>query len=258
MSIFDNLAYKSTGNEWLPKVIEAVETGYEGKRRPLGIMKKNSFSPSSIGYKHNRCPRLWVMKFAGKYEEQATGTLQSLGIMNHGTNAGDRIQESFKHAGVAKHLEKEIKNVDPPIRGFIDAVIEIDGEEIIIEIKTTRTEAFRSRTLRMVGPPYQMYQILIYMYLENAKNGVLLYENTNDKRLLAVPVEMTDENRQAVEDAFEWMRLVWDAHEKGLMPARPWKQTSANCADCPLFNECWGENAPPEDIKIKSMRVHNW
>jgi CRISPR/Cas system-associated exonuclease Cas4 (RecB family) len=103
-----------------------------------------------------------------------------------------------------------------------------------------------------------MYQVLMYMYLMNVNKGVLLYENTNDKRLLAVPVEMTEENTMIVESAFEWMRKVWEAHLNGLMPARPWKQTSPNCADCPLFNECWGENSPPEDIKIKSMQVHNW
>ena len=257
MSLFDNITYKQQ-DDILEKIITAVEDGYAAKRRPSGVVKKNSFSPSSIGYKHNRCPRLWVMKFAGKYVEQDTVNLTSIAVMDNGTNRGNRIQEALDHAGIATALEHEITYSDPPIRGFADVMAKIDGEPVVIEIKTTRTEAFESRVHSMKGPPYQMYQLLMYMYIEGIDKGVLLYENNNDRRLLAVPVDMTDDNRAAVERAFEWMRKVWDAHEKGLMPARPWKKTSPNCADCPLFDECWGENAPPEDIKIKSMAVHNW
>lgn len=258
MTLFDNLAYKTSNNDWLPKIIEAVEEGYNAKRRPLGIMKKNSFSPSSIGYKHNRCPRLWAMKFAGKYEEQETTDLEGIARMDHGTQAGNRIQDALQESGVAKELEYEIKFSDPPIRGFADVMAEIDGEPVVIEVKTTRTEAFESRKHSMKGPAYQMYQVLLYMFIEGIDKGVLLYENTNDKRLLAVPVTMTEDNKAAVEKALNWMRTVWKAHLDGLMPARPWKKTSPNCADCPLFNECWGDNAPPEDIKIKSMAVHSW
>ena len=256
MSLFDNLAYK-TQDDLLQKIIDAVEEGYDAKRRPEGVVHKKSFSPSSIGYKHNRCPRLWVMKFAGRYREQDTASLQSLGVMSGGTASHERIQSALEVSGVVRQLEKEITYSDPPIRGFADVIADVDGEEVIIEIKTTRTEAFESRKHNMKGPAYQMYQLLLYMYIEDIDKGVLLYENNNDKRLLAVPVNMTDENRQAVENALEWMRKVWDAHEKGLIPARPWKKTSPNCADCPLFNECWN-NEPREDIKIKSMAVHNW
>lgn len=255
MSLFDNLAYRSQ-DDLLKKIIQVIEDGYAAKRRPREIIKKNSFSPSSIGYMHNRCPRLWAMKFAGRYYEEDNTSLQSIGVMSGGTGSHERIQEAMEHSGVVKNIELEITNEDPPIRGFVDVLAEFDGEDIPIEIKTTRTEAFQSRMLKMKGPPYQMYQILIYMYILKAKRGVLLYENTNDKRMLAVPVEMTDENRGAVEKALEWMRKVWQAHKEDKLPARPWKKTSPNCAGCPLFNECWSE--PREDIKIKSMSVHPW
>lgn len=256
MSIFDNLLYKSQ-DDILEKIIQAVETGYEAKRRPTDKkVKKTSFSPSSIGYRHHRCPRLWAMKFSGDYYEKDTASLQSLGVMNGGTAAHERIQSALEAAGVVKELEREITYSDPPIRGFADVIAEFDETPVVIEIKTTRTEAFQSRTLSMKGPAYQMYQLLIYMYIEGIKNGVLLYENNNDKRLLAVPVTLTEENIAIVEAALDWMRKVWDAHENGLLPNRPWKQTSPNCAECPMFDACWSE--PREEIKIKSMAVHNW
>lgn len=257
MTLFDNLAYKTTNNHWLPKIIEAVETGYASQRRPVAIVKKKSFSPSSIGYKHNRCPRLWAMKFAGRYFEDDNTSLQSLGVMSGGTASHERIQTALENAGIVKELEREVTYSDPPIRGFADAIVEIDGEPVVVEIKTTRSEAFQSRTLSMKGPAYQMYQVLIYMYIEGIDKGVLLYENNNDKRLLAVPVEMTPENRAAVEKVFEWMRKIWDAHKADQVPARPWKKSSPNCADCPLFKACW-EDEPREDVKIKSMVVHPW
>lgn len=255
MSLFDNLAYKSQ-DEYLQKVIDAVEEGYAAMRREPEIIEKNSFSPSSVGYMHNRCPRFHAMRFAGRYLYKDEPSLQSLGVMNNGTLAGDRIQKALETAGIVEELEKEVLYDDPPIRGFIDAVVNIDGERIIVEVKTTRTEAFQSRVLSMKGPAYQMYQLLIYMYIENVQRGMLLYENNNDKRMLAVPVEMTDENREAVEKVFEWMRKIWAAHKEDQLPARPWKQSSPNCAGCPLFDACWSE--PREDIKLKSMTVHKW
>lgn len=257
MTIFDNPVFKSN-HEILKALIPAVERGYAAMKRPDGIIEKTSFSPSSIGYKHNRCPRLWAMKFAGKYESQETTSLQSLGVMDAGTVAHERIQNALTEAGVVKELEYDLRHDDPPIHGYVDAIVELDGHDVVVEIKTTRTEAWQSRANKMVGPAYQMYQLLTYMYLLKIDRGVLLYENSNDRRLLAVPVDMTDENRTAVENMFEWLRKVWKAHQDGLMPARPWKMTSPNCADCPLFNACWGENAPPEDIKIRSMAVHPW
>lgn len=255
MSIFDNFLKRE--DEILDRIIEAVETGYESMRRPNDEpVKKNSFSPSSIGYMHNRCPRLWAMKFSGDYYEKDTASLQSLGVMNGGTAAHERIQSALEAAGVVKELEKEITFKDPPIRGFADVIAELDGTPVVVEIKTTRSEAFQSRSLSMKGPAYQMYQLLIYMYIENIENGILLYENNNDKRLLAVPVKLTDENREAVEKVFEWMRKVWSASQEGLLPNRPWKQTSPNCKGCPMFDACWSE--PREEIKIRSMAVHAW
>lgn len=255
MTIFDNLMYK-TEDEFLKKTIDAVERGYATMRRPVEVIKKNSFSPSAVGYKHNRCPRYHAMRFAGRYRFDDQPALQSLGVMNSGTAVHERIQGALEASGIVKELERETTYSDPPIRGFIDAIVEIDGEEFPVEIKSTRDEAFRWRVLRMNGPAYQMYQLLIYMYIENYDKGILLYENNNDKRLLAVPVYMTDENREAVEKVLDWMRKIWKAHEEDKLPARPWKQTSPNCADCPFFKECWDE--PREDIKIKSLVVHPW
>lgn len=255
MKLFDNLAYKTT-DDFLIKIIDAVEEGYAGMRRPDELLKKNSFSPSAVGYKHNRCPRFHAMRFAGRYTSNDKASLQSLGVMNSGTAVHERIQGALENSGIVKQLEKETTYSDPPIRGFIDAIVEIDGETIIVEIKSTRDEAFRSRVVKMKGPSYQMYQLLIYMYIENVDKGVLLYENNNDKRLLAVPVLMTDENRAKVEEVLEWMRKIWSAHEQDKLPARPWKVTSPNCADCPLFEACWGEDR--EDVKIRSMREHVW
>lgn len=256
MTIFDNLAFKPK-SEVLQKTIDAIETGYEQMRRPNEILSKNSFSPSAVGYMHNRCPRYHAMRFAGRYENKDTASLQSLAVMDGGTQAHERIQNALLAAGVAKEVEREITYDDPPIRGFVDVIADYgDGEVVPIEVKTTRTEAFQSRAWKMKGPAYQTYQLLIYMYILGVKRGILLYENNNDKRLLAIPIEMTDENRGAVEKVFDWMRKVWKAHLDGLLPARPWKQTSPNCAQCPLFDACWSE--PREDIKIKSMAVHPW
>lgn len=257
MGLFKNLRYKNVGSLDTKKIADAVEAGYASKLRGDHVMHKVSFSPSSLVYGSGRCPRRWVMAFKGEYTAQDTFDTSSYAVVDHGTSAHTRIQAALEISGVVIEEEKEIKNEDPPIRGYIDNIIEIDGVQIPLEIKTTRQEAFEWRITSMKPTGHHMYQLLTYMKILGSKVGAFLYENKNDNSLLVIPVEMDEVNEQVINDAFEWMRLVHKQYEDGKLPARPWKQTSPNCKQCPLFKACW-EDAPEGDVKIKPMKVHKW
>lgn len=257
MELIKNLAYKREVGFNVQRLIDCIEEGYESKRRKTGRFQKYSFSPSSIAYGSGRCARRWVMSFRGEWESVDNNSAASLAVMNQGQGAHQRIQDALKVSGVVLEEELEVKSDDPPIRGYVDNIVEIDGEKIVVEIKTTRSESFEPKIYSMKAAYYHMYQLLIYMKILGIRNGAFIYENKNDNSLLVIPVTLDDFNESIVDKALAWMRKVWDTYENGDLPTRPWKKTSQNCAQCPLFDACWKE-APDGNVDIKPMSVYKW
>ena len=214
------------------------------------------------------CPRRWYLSFSGaEFDESADAV--GIANMENGSAFHDRIQKLFTDAGIMAEEEKELIVEDPPIRGFIDAIAEIDGVRAVGEFKSTRDESFVHR--RYSGNPmaYHLYQVLIYMYFEKIDQGFLFYENKNDQTFLTIPIRMNDYTRKIIEDAIEWMRKVhgnWkkdviDEDEDGNpvvsyenLPTRPWTRRNKNCQQCPVFNECW-ENRPDGEVDLPPMEV---
>lgn len=256
-NLFANLRYKKVNEFDSKKLADAILKGYESKLRGDRVVKKVSFAPSSLAWKSGRCPRRWVLAFQGEHIGKDTVTATSAAVMDQGQGAHSRIQEALGESGILIEEEKEIVHDDPPIRGFIDAIVEIDGVEIPVEIKTTRDEAFVWRLTSMKPTQYHYYQLLTYMRILDYKVGAFVYENKNDNTLLVIPIEMNEENEQIIDAALEWMRNVYKTYEDGDMPMRPWKQTSPNCQDCPFYKACW-EEVPEGNVKIKPMVVHKW
>lgn len=234
-----------------------IESGYLTHVRPNEVVKKTSFAPSSIGYDGNgRCPRYWYMAFEGKYVSEETTDAMGMATMLNGRDAGERIANIIGDAGSLVATEVEVKLSDPPIRGYIDALVRVGDEVVVGEIKTTRQEIFVLRQNTMKPLPYHLYQLLIYMKATNKKKGFLLYENRNDLSFLIIPIEWSDRYEKILEDALDWLREVranWEA-EGDTLPKRPFTQKSKQCKQCPLFNECWN-NLGEGIVEIKPMAV---
>lgn len=234
-----------------------VEDGYMANVRDVGIVKKETFAPSSIGYDGNgRCPRYWYMAFEGKYVFEETTDAMGMATMMNGRYAGERFGEVFEKSGSLVALEVEMRMEDPPIRGYIDALVRLDDEILVGEFKTTRQEMFVHRQNTMKPLPYHLYQLLIYMKATGKRRGFLFYENRNDLSFLIIPVEMNERNEKILEDALEWLRKVrknWEA-EGDTLPVRPFTRKSKQCKQCPVFKECW-DNLGDGEVVIEPMAV---
>jgi CRISPR/Cas system-associated exonuclease Cas4 (RecB family) len=244
-------------------IAKLVERGYMANVRETKVSKKETFAPSSIGYDGNgRCPRYWYMAFEGKYVFEETTDAMGMATMMNGRYAGERFGEVFEASGSLVALEVEMKMEDPPIRGFIDALVRLENEEtgesevVVAEFKTTRSEMFIHRETSMKPLVYHLYQILLYMRATGKDKGFLFYENRNDLSFLVIPVEMNERNAKLLDDALDWLREVranWEA-EGDTLPTRPFTQKSKQCKNCPVFNECWN-NLPEGTVTIKPMVV---
>lgn len=206
--------------------------------RQNGFTKKKSFAPSGVGYGSGTCPRYWYHAFHGAnfvYDN----TAQQRANMDAGTAAGERIAKLFKEAGMLNAAEFKIINEDPPIFGYGDLAVTWQGEQMVGEVKTTRTEMFQTRASTMAAPGYQLIQLLIYMKVLGKEKGFFVIENKNDHGILILPIKMTEANNKLVEDVFEWMRVVKAASDADTMPTRPFTKSSKECKSCPVSGDCW-------------------
>lgn len=251
---------KSFGVQELSDLLEkaARENGRENK-----FTKKVSFAPSGIGYGSGTCPRYWYYAFNGAdfvYDASA----QQIAMMDAGTAAGERIAKLLDHAGILVEAEKPVRHEDPPIGGFIDAIVDWKGEEVVVEVKTTNDTAWNYRFTQMKVPGYQLIQLLIYMRVEKKDKGFFIVENKNDHGWLVVPIKMNDELNALTDYIFEWMRTTKANADEGKLPTRPFTPKSKQCKSCPVWDTCWagykrgsvnGTDPAPGEITLLPLEV---
>lgn len=271
--IVASLRFKSEGESGFTakKLEEAIEKGYMTQARESKFTTKKSFAPSSVGYGHGTCARYWYQAFNGAFFNEK---IDALGVanMSNGSAGHDRLEKVFEDAGVLVAKEVKMTLNDPPIFGFIDVMVKIDGETVVGELKTARSESFEWRKNTMKPMGNHLYQILIYMKATGKNKGFMFYENKNDQTYLVLPVTMNPRNEKIINDAFDWLRLVhknWkDNHDawennpeshdlNAKIPQRPWTKRNKICRNCPLYEACWPEDgeAPTSDVVIPPMEV---
>jgi len=221
------------------KMNELLESASARLGRETKWTQKTSFAPSSFYPKGNGvCPRYWFYAFHGEIMEY-DNTARQRANMDSGTAAGERIAALYDEAGILIEAEKELRHDDPPIHGYIDLIVDWQGEEMVGEVKTTITESWAVRRANMKAPTYQLIQLLIYMYVMKREKGFFVVENKNTHELLIIPVKMNDKNREFIEGVFDWMRKVKANSDTHRLPKRPFTQKSANCKSCPVRKACW-------------------
>lgn len=202
---------------------------------------KTSFAPSGLGYS-GVCPRYWYYAFNGT-EFVYNSDARAVANMDNGTAAGERLAKLLDKAGLLVDAEIEVNTIGndkfPPIRGYIDAVVNWKGEEVVVEVKTTNNNVWNWRVSKNEVPPYQMVQLLIYMYVTDHEKGFFMTENKDTHELFILPIRMNDEYRKIVEDIFDWMRKVKANADEKTLPIRPFTPGSKECKGCPVKDTCW-------------------
>lgn len=259
--ISKGLRLKNTKGLNAAEIADVIEKGYLAKRRPSSPWtQKKTFSPSTIAYGHGTCPRYWTTAFNGL--DTFTDSTDALGVanMSYGSHAHDEIQEIFEQAGLLVEAEQEITIQDPPIRGYLDAIVNWKGEEVVCEIKTTRAESFAFKETSRKPSANHLIQLLIYLKATGIQRGFLLYMNKNDQTFLVIPVELDTANEKIINDVFEWLRTVRAAYENNQTPKRPFRKNKETglpsnkiCNACPVQAVCFA--GPEGEVAIARMEV---
>lgn len=239
-------------------LIEKINSGYIAKQEPK-YTKKKTFAPSSLVYGHGECPRYWYFAFEGNIFE-SNNDAYDVANMTAGVKSHDRIQQAMLDSGIAKQYldddnnpttEFRVTHSDPPIFGWGDAMLVIDDEEIIGEIKTMKSEAFENYKVKGEPADYHVKQLIIYMKVLKKAKGVLIYENKNNHDLLVFPIEVTNKYKEWIDRTFEWMRLVHKSWKNQELPQKNYRSNSKICKNCPVKTVC--NTSEPGIVKIESL-----
>lgn len=232
---------------------DLLEKTYLDQRREPGDYARRGFTPSSLGYKAGRCPRRWFYDFSGGVVREEDMDVISVANMAYGTQAHERLQELFEQSGILVEAERKIAIEYPPINGFVDLIVNWEGDEAVGEIKTTMQESFVSKQAKNKPAGYHLLQLLIYMKALGITKGFLLYENKNMQNLLIIPVNWNAVNEQIANETWEWMETVYDAFKEGQLPKRPFKKSGTVCANCPFQKHCWDDETGVVDLPLLSV-----
>jgi len=230
------------------KLGQLLDDAYQKQSRDPSDRKKVSFAPSGIGYGAGTCPRQWFYAFTGGVIREDDTDSMGIANMSYGTDAHTRLQKVFKDSGILVEAERQIYTVDdttefPPINGYIDLIIDWQGEECVGEIKTTMQESFISKRSKNAPAGYHLLQVLIYMRVLGLNKGFIIYENKNNQQLLILPVTWNVATKKLADDAFAFMRATYAAWEAGTKPKRPFKSDrSPACKSCAFTKHCWDDS----------------
>jgi CRISPR/Cas system-associated exonuclease Cas4 (RecB family) len=236
----------------LNKIIDIINEGYIKNQNVKGpFTKKYSFAPSKLVWNEGVCPRFWYLAFEGNdWENKNTGP--GLANMLAGIHGHERIAEALKDQNVIKWLEKEIRYENPPIFGKGDGMFAIDGQEILVEIKTTNDRNFEYRKSSKTASDGNRLQLLMYMKILKHQLGAIIYENKNTHELLVIPVVPTQKDVDTVNNLFDWMIRVKKAFDDKQLPERISRQGTKMCAACPVEKVC--DSREKGDIKIEKRK----
>lgn len=243
----------------IQKLADLLDNAYMSDGRSPSDRAKKSFAPSGIGYGAGKCARRWYYDFTGGVMREENNDPIGIANMAYGTEAHERIQGLFERSGTLVEAEREVSTIGhdtlPPIRGYVDLVINWQGEEVVGEIKTTSQESYVSKKAKSQGAGYHLLQVLIYMKVLGLNKGFLLYENKNTQQMLIIPVTWNVANTALLEGAMDWMNKVYKSWQDNKMPKRPARsENSVLCKSCPFKKHCW-EDENEGDIKLPTLEV---
>jgi len=202
--------------------------------------KSAGFAPSNT----NNCARFLGYRLKG-FETVVNFPGQVLRIFDQGHDVEARLIKYLTELGMVKKSQMNLVRNNPPIDCYLDILIDYDGNEVPIEVKSISNEGFVYRKATHKPKDEHYRQLQIYMDIGGWDRGILYYVNKNNNEHLPLLVE---KNQDFLDKLYNRWNAIFDAHKRGELSVRPYKQTSKKCKECSAFDYCWKDTE--EGVKI--------
>lgn len=201
--------------------------------------KREALAPSDA----NSCVRrvVYVLRGTTLYP-----TFSSLvyRIFANGNALHARYTEYFRGMGILLEEEPEVTYDDPPVRGFVDAIIDFHGPKVV-ELKSISKSGFEKVKAFHRPKPEHVKQIQLYFLCTDIDSGFIFYECKNTQQMLPIYVERDD---VLINKILNKYAILVNTYKEGKLPARPYKESSSRCKECDVRQQCWSDTDDGEEI----------
>jgi len=190
----------------------------------------------------------YAMHYPGEREELSARAL-SLFVLGDIIHEKERILigQVTELGRVEERVHFQV-NGEVSIAGHMDGVIEVDGEPMILDIKSINTRGFSEIQKGTMRPDYEA-QVNAYMDATGIRKACLWFYNKDTSHRHAVVLEYNPEVVQQVRDRFQ---RVLDSTPDSLPPREYLPQAEVargkmtgreylpwQCSYCPFTERCW-------------------
>lgn len=202
-------------------IIEKIDEFYNNK---TDSKERTAFYISDAG----KCPRaIWfAMK---KYPKKATEARVHR-IFEHGDHTHMRIMSVLFSLGLVTAVEVGIPETEV-IHGRADAIISVDGEPYVAELKSVNSFKFKKDE----PDADHIKQLQLYMHFFKIKKGILIYENKDTQDMKEFIINYDENLVSKILASFEKLKTQVDSNE---LPEIPEGIESWRCEYCPYLDSC--------------------
>lgn len=230
---FNTAQKPSPPNNVLPDngLLKSLDEMLESENGVQQVKKKNFTASDTVD-----CARRWVYLFNG-VEIDKNYPARVWRIFGNGNAFHDRMTSYFQRMGILVEAEREFWNDDPPIRGFIDAIILWDGKEKVVELKSISSNGFEYRAIYNKPKDEHYMQAQVYLGVTQLEEAYIIYENKDTQETMLFIVQRDEEYILALWN--RWQK-IWKQFQAGEWPKRPARSpNSKKCTYCEVKAVCW-------------------
>lgn len=201
---------------------ELIDSFYLNRQ---GENRSNNFYVSDAG----KCSRAVYFRIKGYAKKEMEARV--LRLLDHGDYTHMRIMSVLFSLGIVRASEVETPSQEI-IHGRADAIVSLDNQLYILEIKSINKAAFSN--LEKPNPDH-VKQLQFYMHYFKLKDGILIYEckDTQDIKEFAVSY-----NKEEVDAMLKDLEELKKNIDLSIMPEIPKDIEKWRCDYCPYAEEC--------------------
>jgi hypothetical protein len=195
------------------------------------------FDPSHV----TECPRRMIYRANGCMTENSI----SYPSIYNDLFAKKKWMEYFSKCKPIKIVDKNIVAADCHynVSGNVDAILNMGDCLYVAKIQPVGQEDF-SQINKKGAFKKHVVEVIVYIWLTELRDGLLLYENKNNNDYTIFHVKLYE---PIIKSVTKKCLELMENKIQGIIPARPYKTKESNeCMSCEFLKRCW------EDKKVNA------
>lgn len=220
---------------------------FVNSRKHLEEVRAGLHASSIIAGDSDFCYRAQVLSLIYQQDQGQELPIRLLQIFAAGNSIHEKWQTLFEINSDSlpgfRLVRNEARSFDERYELYFtpDSIIEINGEEYVVEIKSMNTFAYQHAAKSSNPHPSARKQLQLYMYLLGIRNGIILIEDKNTQEFEVFRIEHNHHEVLPFIDRLNVVQIMKkEALENGIFPKRICRNsTTKRAIGCNVCSACF-------------------